>query len=158
MKSFVFAVLGLFALPLMALDGPIPTVAIHKAFARATNGKNGAIFGKIENTHPDKPLVLIGATSPACDHVELHTHKMVSRGAHQPPVFRMVQIEEMSIRPNDARVLKPGGDHIMLMGLKGPLKEGDEITINLLFKGEPPLEMIVPIKAAGHKECHCHKH
>jgi copper(I)-binding protein len=41
--------------------------------------------------------------------------------------------------------MKPGGYHIMLMGLKAPLKTGEEIEITLTFEKAGALTLKVPV-------------
>ncbi|MFD2356939.1 copper chaperone PCu(A)C [Nonomuraea ferruginea] len=49
--------------------------------------------------------------------------------------------------------LKPGGDHIMLMGVKEEVKPGAEIPITLTLQEGPPLEFTAVGKDfAGAKE------
>ena len=41
--------------------------------------------------------------------------------------------------------MKPGGYHIMLMGLDAPLKEGDEIELTLTFEKAGDVKVKVPV-------------
>lgn len=48
--------------------------------------------------------------------------------------------------------LKPGGTHIMLMGLEAPLPEGDSLRLTLRFEksGERPIEVgVAPATGPG---------
>nr|MBP3724965.1 copper chaperone PCu(A)C [Campylobacter sp.] len=42
--------------------------------------------------------------------------------------------------------LKPGSDHIMLMNLPNPIKEGDKININLKFDNNENLNISLKAK------------
>ena len=44
--------------------------------------------------------------------------------------------------------LAPGGLHIMLMGLKAPLKPGDEVPLRLTFERAPPLDIVAIVQPA----------
>ena len=64
------------------------------------------------------------------DRAELHTH------VREGNIMRMAKVDQMAI-PGTLE-LKPGGDHVMVMGMKRDLKVGE--TINLLLtldQGEP---------------------
>ena len=53
--------------------------------------------------------------------------------------------------------MKPGGVHVMLMGLKAPLKEGESIVITLTFEKAGKLDVTVPVggvAASGHDHGH----
>jgi copper(I)-binding protein len=56
----------------------------------------------------------------------------------------------VEIAPGETVTLKPGGLHIMLMKLTGPIKKGDAVPITLTFEkaGEITLQFIAaPIGA-----------
>ena len=73
--------------------------------------------------------------------VELHTHKQDANG-----VMQMMEVEEGFVVPaNGMHALKRGGDHIMLMGLKRPLEQGEEITVTLTFEKAGEMEVQIPV-------------
>ena len=49
-------------------------------------------------------------------------------------VATMQPVETLEIPAGGSVELKPGGYHIMLMGLKAPLKKGDMIMLELKFE------------------------
>lgn len=75
----------------------------------------------------DKPMILVGASSPFADKVELHDVQ-VDNG-----VMKMRQVSEMTLEPKQVVELKPGGLHLMLSGIKGAVKVGDNIPLTLIF-------------------------
>ena len=131
----------LLAFPAYAQNG----VQINDAYARAA-AASGAIFLTITN-HQSEDDRLISATADAAKVTELHTHIAGADG-----VMKMRAVEDgFVIRAMGDHALKRGGDHIMLMGLTQPLKEGDEIEITLTFEkaGEVKLKAKVGGVAAG---------
>jgi copper(I)-binding protein len=63
-------------------------------------------------------------------------------------VMRMVpQPDGWEIAPGGELVLKPGGKHVMLMGLVRPLEPGATIEITLNFDKAGPVKVQVPVKA-----------
>lgn len=68
---------------------------------------------------------LIGASSPAAKSVELHETKMEGDVMHMRPVK---SIDLPAMQPVQ---LKPGGYHVMLVGLKAPLAKGGTVPVTL---------------------------
>ncbi|WP_454762604.1 copper chaperone PCu(A)C [Cupriavidus campinensis] len=67
---------------------------------------------------------LVGVSSPVAT-AELHEMKMENN------VMRMRQIPSLDLPRMQAVELKPGGYHVMLMGLKSQLKPGDAVPLTL---------------------------
>ena len=82
---------------------------------------------------------LLGARSPAAERVELHTH------IHEGGVMMMRRMEGLDVPAGGRVALEPGGDHLMLFGLKRGLKPGDTFPLTLLFEkaGRITVEMRV---------------
>ena len=58
--------------------------------------------------------------------------------------MRMRQVKTLEIAPGETVALKPGGLHLMLIGLKRPLQDGEEISLNLC-SGEQCWTYSVPV-------------
>ena len=114
--------------------------SVYKPWSRATNGRSGAIFLTLNSP---TNLALVKATSPVSKTVELHTHTKVGN------VMKMRAVKKFDVTPAKATVLKPGGDHIMLIGLHKPLKEGDNIPLELTFDNGAIINVSVPVRKAG---------
>jgi len=83
-----------------------------------------ASFMTLKNAS-DKEVALIKASSDVAKNVELHEH------VHEDGMMKMRQVPKIVIPANGVTVLKPGGYHIMLIGLQRKIKAGDKIDINL---------------------------
>jgi len=70
---------------------------------------------------------LVKADSPAAAHVELHESVVVDN------VMKMRPIGSIGIPAGQPVDLKPGGLHVMLIGVKAPLKDGDQVPLTLVF-------------------------
>lgn len=112
------------------------------SFATAAVQKNGAILGELENI-TDHGIKIVRAESEVAEHVELHTHLM------DDGVMMMREVESYSISENGELTLKPSGDHIMLMGLKAPLKQGDVFSVRLFDANDMSIEVPVLVRAPG---------
>lgn len=106
------------------------TIAIHDPFARASGrmAKAGGAFFGLEN-RSDKVLHLVDARSDVAKRTELHTTVM------DDGVMRMIHLKDgVTLEPGEIHWFKRGGDHVMLMGLKRPLENGDKVHIVLIFE------------------------
>lgn len=78
-------------------------------------------------------LRLTGASSPVARMVMLMEDYREKRQGQE--VAGMREMKVLTVPRNGRLELKPGGQHLMLMGLKQALREGDRIPIRLLFEG-----------------------
>ncbi len=81
---------------------------------------------------------LVGASGEVSAAVELHTHLM------EDGVMKMRPIKAIEVNPGEPAVFRPGGLHIMLIGLKKPLVAGQTFPLRLRF--EKAGEMLVEVK------------
>lgn len=122
--------------------GPIN---ISLPFTRATlpNAPVAGGFLTIENTgtEPDR---LVSATSDIAGETQIHEMAM------QGDVMKMRQLADgLEIPAGETVVLAPGGFHIMFMGLKQALVEGETITVTLTFEKAGTVDVVLPIEAAA---------
>lgn len=130
-------ILTLFASPLYAGD-----IMIEDAFARVSrpSAPAGAAFMVIHNTGEEDDR-LIAASTPAAKVTELHTHKETDDG-----VMKMMQVKEgFEVKAGAMHTLARGGDHVMMMGLSGPINEGDEIPVTLTFEKAGDIELVITV-------------
>lgn len=101
---------------------------IESAWARASAGmaRTGAGFLTIRNEGAADRLV--GASAGVSRKVEIHTHVM--DGA----VMRMRRVDAVPVAASATTTLKPGGDHLMFVGLHAPLEEGRRFPVTLTFE------------------------
>ena len=100
------------------------------AYARVSgaSAKSGAVFLVLTNAGGTDDT-LIAATTPVAERTELHTHLQDANG-----VMRMVEVEDgFPVPAGGSHPLARGGDHVMLMGLKAPLENGQDVALSLDF-------------------------
>lgn len=134
------ALLLLSGLPAMAQQ---PTIYVRDAWARATSPSQtvGVVFLTVIDAGPADRLVSI--SSPAGDSVELH--ETSSEGA----IMRMRQVDALDLAPGQTVKLKPGGYHLMVVGLKRPLMAGSSFPVTLNFETGRPITAMVTVGSAG---------
>jgi hypothetical protein len=64
-------------------------------------------------------------------------------------VMKMRPLDKPEIAPGQALEFKPGGAHVMLMGLKHPLKEGESFPLVLTFEKAGTVSVAVKVERAG---------
>lgn len=99
----------------------------------------------------EQERVLVAVSSDVASSVEMHTV------VEQDGGMSMQQLQEVKIAADDCVMFEPGGNHIMFIGLKQPLKEGDEVKLTLQFKDGESLSMLLPVKRSQ-EETHQHQH
>lgn len=103
-------------------------VMVMDAQARAMppGAKNSAAYFTLMN-HKKQDLTLVSAQSDVSNVAEFHDHFMID-GA-----MSMRQVPNVPLAAGESVTFQPSGLHVMLIGLKKPLKPGDVATITLNF-------------------------
>ena len=145
-RTFIALALGLSTLLAQAHSFKLGDLSIGHPYARATvTGQTaGGAFLTIENRGADDRL--LSASADVSKVVELHTMSM------DGDVMRMRQLDSIPLPAGKAVALQPGALHIMLIGLKAPLKAGDKFPLKLKFEkaGELTVEVEVEAASASH--------
>jgi hypothetical protein len=105
-------------------------LTIDHPWARASIGtsKNSAAYMKISNSG-DAPDRLTGVKIDTAEHAMLHESRM------EGDVMKMVHLSGgIEIPAHGSAELKPLGLHVMVMGLKAPLKDGETLPLTLVFE------------------------
>jgi len=90
-----------------------------------------------------KPAKVVAASSPVASVVEIHEMKMADG------VMKMRAVDVLPLPAGQAVALKPGSYHVMLMGLKNPIKAGDTVPLTLTVEGEDKQRTAVEVKAVA---------
>lgn len=119
-------------------------IVIEAPWARATPGRsaNGAAYFTVANRGLAGDR-LIGVSSPAAGRVELHTH------IRDKGVMRMRKLTGIDLTPGASVTFRPGGHHVMLMGLKAPLRKGGTFPLTLRFEKAAPMTVVVKVMGIG---------
>ncbi len=119
-------------------------ITVSNAWSRASMGmaRAGVAFMTLKNSGKvdDK---LISASADISKKVELHTHLMDNG------IMRMRQVESIDVPAGAVTQLKPGGLHVMFIGLKAPLKKGESFPLTLNFEKSGAIKTVVNVHAGG---------
>jgi len=143
-KQTIIAAVALLAIvatdSVAAQDYQLGQLKIVQPWARATVTQTGGAYVTIDNAGaPDR---LLGAQT-AIAKAELHQHIMEGN------VMKMVPVPGGIALPAGRTTLAPGGYHIMLLGLKAPLKEGSSFPMTLTFEKAGKVEVTVTVAKPG---------
>ncbi|MFI4979866.1 MAG: copper chaperone PCu(A)C [Nevskiales bacterium] len=121
----ILSVVLLLAMPAAALADQAGIQLDHVWSRAAMAGGTGVVYLTI--TDSGAPDALTGVASPVAARAELH------QSFDDHGVMKMRPVATLKIDPGKPIMLAPGSYHIMLMGLKQPLKEGDSFPVTLTF-------------------------
>lgn len=119
-------------------------LAVVDAWARATppGAELGAVYLRIENRGAEADR-LLGASSPAAQAATLH------ESTEENGVALMRPLDGAAIAAGATLDMRPGGAHVMLMGLAAPLKQGGSIPLTLSFERAGNVVVTVPVLPIG---------
>jgi copper(I)-binding protein len=130
-------------------------IDIDHPYARVTAAgqPTGAGYLKLDNKGRAEDKLLAARAAVAAS-VELHSMTMEGN------VMRMRQVDGIALPAGGTVELKPGGYHIMFVGLKAPLKAGDKFPMTLKFEKAGEVEVVVNVEApkAGAAASAAHQH
>lgn len=134
---FAGAALGLLA----AVPAFAGELAVTDAWSRTTPPgiPMGVAYLKIHNdtAKPDRLFKLEASVAPRA---EIHRTEVIEG------VARMRQVSVLHIAPGERVEFAPGGLHVMLMGLKQPLAEGQTFELQMLFEVAGPRKVTVTVE------------
>ena len=144
------AALLLFAASTFAHDYQAGSVTIVHPYARATapsQPTGGGYFKLVDRGAGDR---LLAASAPVCASVELHSMRL------DGDVMRMREVAAIDVPAGKTVELKPGGLHLMLVGLKAPLVAGQSFPMKLKFEKAGEVTVDVAVDAPGGAEAMVH--
>lgn len=141
------------ALPALAAGQSGATIRVEEAWARrapmmggghaqAPGGgtvANGAVYARIRNDGGAADALLSAATD-AAHRVELHETR------REGGVMSMHPLPRVDLPAGGAIEMKPGGHHIMLLGLTRDLRPGDTVRLTLTFERAGQVTVEAPVR------------
>ena len=118
---------------------------ITQAWTRATPGgaKIGGGYLTIENKGASADR-LIGGSADIAGKVEVHEMAMNNGVMTMRPLDKGLTID-----PGKTVKLAPGGYHLMMFDLKGPLKQGDKVPVTLEFEKAGKVKLSLDVQGVG---------
>jgi copper(I)-binding protein len=124
LSKYFLAGLGIFLYVSQAVAGEI---SVSDAWARATApGQDSAVVGL--HITSQKEASIISVSSTAAKTVEIHSM------THENGMMKMRALDAFPLKARQEVALGSDGNHVMLVGLKKPLNEGDSVQLTLTLQ------------------------
>lgn len=120
----------------------VEDISITQAWVAETIGgqsRTAAYFSITNGSGGEESLM--GASSSDAAHTSLHRTQTVD------DISSMQAIDALTLQPGTVTQLAPGGLHVMIMGLDGPLEAGGSISLTLDFLEAGEVTFDVPVVA-----------
>lgn len=105
---------------------PTATIEVRDAWARSADSATvTAVYLTLVN-HEVRPVTLSSASSPMAQSVTLHETMEMNGMMHMMPLD-----SAQTIGAGDSLVLRQGGKHLMVVGLRRTLAPGDSLPLEL---------------------------
>ena len=127
----------------LAADAPSAGIAVTEIWSRATppSASTGVLYLTI--TDQGAPDSLTAVSTPVAASAKIHESKIVDG------VMQMRPVEAMPVTSAAPLKLAPGGYHVMLEGLKQPLKKGDQFPVTLTFAHAGMVTVTADVQSLG---------
>ena len=137
----VAALVAIAATPALAEGSGIQ---VTHAWSRATvgSGGNGVVYLTIENTGAQVERI-VAVSTPVARRASVH--ETVRRDG----MMQMLPTPDLEIAPESRLELKPGGLHVMLMGLHGPIVQGSRFPLMIRFERAGVVQVEVVAGSVG---------
>ena len=152
---------GLLAALLLSASVYAGDIQIEAAWSRATAPGQDAASLDLSITSK-QPAILLGVSSTASSTVEMHSM------THEHGVMKMREVKAIELPAGKRVDLGASGYHLMLVGLKAPLKAGENIPLTLTIKvannrtvkveAKAEVKPLTATKAATQEDEHEHHH
>jgi periplasmic copper chaperone A len=128
----------------MASDYKIGSLEIIAPWSRAgPKGASTAIGYMTIKNNGAAPDRLIGGSADFANAFQLHSMTM------EGGVSKMRELKSVDIGPNQAIDFKPGGSHVMFVGLKHPLSQGEHVKGTLIFEHAGTVQIEYDVQGVG---------
>ena len=129
MRPAAIAAAALLALAPAAVQAQGPMVEVRNAWVALPPNGSTTAAGFLEAVNAGKSSDrLVGASCTCAARVEIHQMSMAGGVMRMRPVPGGLVIE-----PSGVLRLEPRGTHLMLLGLKAPLRPGERVPLTLEF-------------------------
>jgi len=143
--ALAIAMLFLLSGAAAAEDVKAGPISVKDAWSRATPEGTDVGVGYLTITNDgDAPDRLVSAEAAFAGQAEIHQMAMNNGVMHMRPVP-----EGVTVPSKGKLVFSPDSYHLMFMGLKGPLKEGDTVAGSLTFKHAGKVEVTFHVESMG---------
>jgi copper(I)-binding protein len=91
---------------------------------------------------------VVGASTPAAERVEFHVQ------VQEGDVLKMREVKDFGVPARQRLTLRPGGSHLMLVGLKQALVKGARVPLTLRFERAGELQIELEVQPVDSRKPH----
>lgn len=118
-------------------------IVVRDAWIREPPPRSPAAGYLVIENRGGEPVALVALATEAAEQTEIHIME------HKDDRMTMRQVEKLQVPAGEEVALKPGGAHLMLMELRRPLRDGDEVELLLRFDNGTERLIQVPVRKKG---------
>lgn len=100
-----------------------------------------SVTGAFMRIRSTEATVLVGVSSPAAEVAGVHRTAMVDG------MMGMEPVDSLAVPAHGSVALEPGGFHVMLTGLRAPLRAGQRVPLVLTFRASDGREQKLTVQA-----------
>lgn len=120
-------------------DRDISSITVKNAWVRQNIPPQSMTAAYLAIHNEGMATALISASTPVAEVAELH---VITTDGN---IMRMKKIDRLPIPEDGSATLQPGGNHLMLIGLRRDLAPGDSIALTLTFANGYAQEVRAPV-------------
>jgi hypothetical protein len=120
-----------------------PTVSVTNPWIRTIIPSRPAAGYFVLANDDTRPLILVGASSPACGSMMLH------RSTSENGVDGMKAVDSITVPPHGSIALAPGGYHLMCASPGSTLRADTSVPVALSFADGDTLTVMFPVRGAN---------
>lgn len=110
--------------------------------------ESAVVYATLRNAG-NAPVALVRVRSRAGSSAELHRSAAMhgdTMGGAAMAAMGMAPLDRLVIPPHGTAALKPGGDHVMVLGLRHPLAAGAAFPVTFAFSDGRTVTVRVPVE------------
>ena len=118
-------------------------IVVRDAWIREPPPRSPAAGYLVIENRGGEPVELVAVATEAAEQTEIHVME------YKNDRMTMRRVEGLQVPAGGEVELKPGGTHLMLMELRQPLRDGDEVELVLRFGDGTERRIQVPVRKKG---------
>lgn len=115
-------------------------IVVRDAWIREPPPRSPAAGYLVIENRGGESVALVGLATEVAEQTEIHIME------HKDDRMTMRQVAELQVPAGEEVALEPGGAHLMLMKLRRPLRDGDEVELLLRFGNGTERRVPVPVR------------
>jgi copper(I)-binding protein len=122
---------------------------VRHPWTRATPAGANVAAGYLEIRNSGRePDRVVGASTPVAERVEFHVQVL------EGDVLKMREVKDFGVPARQRLTLRPGGSHLMFIGLKQPLVKGGRVPLTLRFERAGALQIELEVQPGDSRKPH----